>query len=124
MSLDFRKIFIGSAVSLAISVLFMCVLAVFVFFLNVSDRTTTMLIFVLSALAVFLGALLLAKNIPSRGLINGLILALIYFLVLSAVSFAVTGGISLNSTNLFRFLATLFAGMLGGILGINGKKDE
>lgn len=124
MSLDFRKIFIGSAVSLAISVLFMCVLAVFVFFLNVSDRTTTMLIFALSALAVFLGALLLAKNIPSRGLINGLILALIYFLVLSAVSFAVTGGISLNSTNLFRFLATLFAGMLGGILGINGKKDE
>lgn len=124
MSLDFRKIFIGSAVSLAISVLFMCVLAVFVFFLNVSDRTTTMLIFALSALAVFLGALLLAKNIPSRGLINGLILALIYFLVLSAISFAVTGEISLNSTNLFRFLATLFAGMLGGILGINGKKDE
>ena len=124
MSLDFRKIFIGSAVSLAISVLFMCVLAVFVFFLNVSDHTTTMLIFALSALAVFLGALLLAKNIPSRGLINGLILALIYFLVLSSVSFAVTGEISLNSTNLFRFLATLFAGMLGGILGINGKKDE
>lgn len=124
MSLDFRKIFIGSAVSLALSVLFMCVLAVFVFFLNVSDRTTSMLIFALSALAVFLGALFLAKNIPSRGMINGLLLAVIYFLVLSAVSVAVTGGISLNSTNLFRILATLFAGMLGGILGINGKKDE
>lgn len=124
MSLDFRKIFIGSAVSLALSVLFMCVLAVFVFFLNVSDRTTSMLIFALSALAVFLGALFLAKNIPSRGMINGLLLAVIYFLVLSAVSVAVTGEISLNSTNLFRILATLFAGMLGGILGINGKKDE
>ncbi len=121
MSLNFRKIFIGALISMALSVLFMCILAVFVFFLNVSDRTTSMLIFALSAIAVFLGALFLAKNIPSRGLLNGLLLAVIYFLALSAISLAVTGKISLDSTNLFRLLGTLLAGMLGGILGINNK---
>lgn len=124
MSLDFKKIFIGAGISLALSVLFMCVLAVFVFFLNVSDCTTSMLIFALSAVAVFIGALLLAKNISSRGLLNGLLLAVVYFLVLSAVSFAVTGGISLSSANLFRLAAILFAGMLGGVLGINGKAEQ
>ena len=124
MSLNFKKIFIGAGISLALSVLFMCVLAVFVFFLNVSDCTTSMLIFALSAVAVFIGALLLAKNISSRGLLNGLLLAVVYFLVLSAVSFAVTGGISLSSANLFRLAAILFAGMLGGVLGINGKAEQ
>ena len=122
MSLSFKKIFIGALLSLVLSIVFVCILAIFVFFLNIPDRTITMLIFALSAISVFAGAFLLAKNVSCRGLLNGLFLAAIYFLILSAVSFAICGGISLESTNLFRRVATLLAGMLGGILGINGKR--
>lgn len=106
-----------------LSIVFMCILAVFVYFLNIPDRTVTMLIFSLSVVSVFIGALVLAKNIPCKGLLNGLLLSVLYFAILFIASIAANGSISADACNIMRLAATLAAGMLGGILGINGKSE-
>lgn len=120
--MDFKKILKGVLISLVISILAMVILGIIVFFADISDRTVSTLIMFLSALSVFIGALILARNIDSRGLLNGLVLGGIYFLVLIAVSAAVCGSVSFEAGNLLRFVSALAAGMLGGVMGINSKK--
>ena len=122
--MNFKKIFIGTILSLIISFIFMCILAIVVYFANIQDRTVSQIVFALSALAVFLGAFFLARNIPGRGLLNGAILALCYFAVLLTVSVLVNGGVSVSVSNILRFLSTVMAGALGGILGINTSTKE
>lgn len=124
MSLDFKKIFTGVLFSVALSILFVCILAVFVFFLNISDRTISTLIFALSALSVFFGALILGRNISGGGLLHGLFLGVVYFLILSLISLAVSGKISFAPENLFRLTGTLLSGIAGGIFGINSQKNQ
>ncbi len=121
--ISFKKILKGVLFSLAVSVLMMLVLAAFVFFMNIPDRTVEMLVFALSAIAVFLGAFILAKNISSRGLLHGLLLAVLYFAVLAVVSVVINGSVSFSVQNIMRMVSVLSSGMLGGVMGINTKRE-
>lgn len=122
--MSIKKIFTGTFLSLLISLVLVCVLAVVVYFSNISDRTVSGVIFVISCLSVFLGALILAKNITSRGLLNGLALGGVYFVILLVVSLLVNGGVALSFSNILRLLSILASGGLGGVLGINTNKER
>lgn len=122
--MSFKKIFVGTFLSLIISLIFMCILAIAVYFANIQDRTISSVILVLSAISVFCGAFFLARSISERGLLNGLILAGLYFAVLAIISVLVNGSISLSLSNFLRLLSSLSAGALGGILGINTGADR
>lgn len=119
MSLNFKRIFKSTILSVALSVVFVCILTVFVFFMNISDRTVSMLVFALTCLSAFIGAFALGKGISGGGLLHGLLLSVVYVLILSAISLVVTGEISFNTSNLFRIFGIILSGILGGILGIN-----
>lgn len=117
--MDFKKIIKGTAVSLLISLIFVVILAVVVYFSNVQERTIGAMIFGVTAISVFLGAYFLARNIESAGLLNGLALAGCYFAVILTLSLAVNGGVSLSASNFLRLLSCIASGCLGGVLGIN-----
>ena len=122
--MNIKKILIGTFFAVVISFILICLLAVVVHFSNIGDRTISAIIFGISVLSVFAGSLFMAKNIDSKGLLHGLLLAFCYFLVLAVISFATNGRISLTASNFLRFFATLAAGILGGVLGINTKKAD
>ena len=122
--MSIKKIFTGTLLSLLISFILVFILAVVVYFSNVSDRVVTSAIFAVSCLSVFLGALILAKNIESRGLLNGLMLSGVYFAILFVVSLLANGSVALSFGNILRLLSILASGSLGGILGINTKKER
>jgi len=119
-----KKIFIGTFLSLLISLILVCILAVVVYFSNISDRTISRVIFWVSCLSVFVGAIILAKNIESRGLLNGLLVAGVYFAILLVVSMLANGKVALSMGNILRLLSILASGGLGGVLGINTKKER
>lgn len=120
--LNFVKITKCVLLSLAASVFFTLILSTVVFFADVSDRTASALGLAASVLSVFIGALILSKKIDSRGLLHGLILGAVYFLILLTASFAVRGAVSFDSKNILRCVSLLAGGMLGGVTGINSKK--
>ena len=122
--MSIKKIFTGTFLSLLISLILVAILAVVVYFSNISDRAVTSVIFAISCLSVFFGALILAKNIESRGLLNGLILSGVYFAILFVVSLLANGSVALSFGNILRLLSILATGSLGGILGINTKKER
>ena len=115
--MSIKKIFTGTFLSLLVSLML-------VYFSNISDRTVSAVIFAISCLSVFFGALILARNITSRGLLNGLVLSGMYFAVLLLLSLLVNGGVTLSMSNLLRLFAILASGGLGGVLGINTNKER
>lgn len=121
MGLNFKKIIKAVLLSLVISIILTVALSVVVYFADLSDRTISTLILIISALSVFLGAIILSKNIENRGLLNGLLLALAYFAILAGVSL-LTGGIAIDKSNILRLVSTLAGGIAGGVLGINTKR--
>ena len=110
--------------ALVLSIILTAIAAVFVCFMNVSDRTVANLIFAVSAVSVLAAAFVLAKNSEQRGLLNGLLLGIGYFAVLAVLSLIINGGVEFGSQLFLRCFATLAAGMLGGVLGINATSTK
>lgn len=122
--MNIKKIFIGTFLSLLISLVLIFVLAIVVYFSNITERTVSSVIFAVSVVSVFFGAFILAKNITSRGLLNGLVLAGVYFAVIFLISLLVNGTVTPSVNNFLRLLSILAAGSLGGVLGINTNKER
>lgn len=122
--MNFKKIIKGVVLAFLISIVLICILAAIVYFSDIQDRTVSTLTLAISAVSVAFGAYFLAQNISGGGLINGLMLALIYFAVLLLISILVNGSISFSQSNFLRLFAQLVAGALGGVLGINTAHKE
>lgn len=75
---------------------------------------------VIACAAVFLGGLLSSMLLKERGLINGVIVAVIFSVILFGVSIFVFET-ELGLSALTKFAAILMSGILGGILGVNRK---
>lgn len=118
-NINFKKIIIGAAVSVVLSIILLLLLTLAVYFGDLSDSTVSGLVLLVSVISVICGAFILARNISGGGLVNGLILGILYFLIILGVSACVNGSPSLSFQNLTRFLIILASGMLGGVVGIN-----
>ena len=122
-TLNAKNILKATLLSLIISMIFIAVLAVIACFFDISDSVIANMIFIISAVSVLTGAFILAKNAEQKGLLNGLLLGAGYFLVILAASLLMNGRVTFNSHNLLRCFSIIASGMLGGVLGINTKKQ-
>lgn len=116
---ELKKILKCVLLSFVMTVLLGGILAFFVYFWQMEEPTVKMINFAITVVSVLLGSFVLAKNIEKKGLLNGLIMAVIYFAVILIASFIINGKISFKTTDLTRLVTLSAAGMLGGILGIN-----
>lgn len=95
------------------------------YYFNVtSDKLNTILLYCISILAIFIGALKLAKEVKYKGIVTGLIYFTCFFVAmvfLSLIIFKVNLGIK----NIIYYLILLIFSLLGGILGknLNEKTD-
>ena len=121
-NLNFRKILIGAGISFLLSLVLIALLTVLVYFGDFDDSTVSVFVLVLSMLSVFAGAFILARNITGGGLVNGLVLGVIYCLVLTIASYLIGGSVIFDFSNITRIAVILASAMLGGVLGINSKE--
>ena len=106
-------------VSVIITVILCAVFSVMVYFLNIEESTARTVVFGIMIFSVLASAFLLAKSKRRAGLVNGLLMSVVYFLVLMIISAVVKGKISFGMNGFLRFVVLAAAGMLGGILGVN-----
>ena len=77
---------------------------------------------ILEALGVFAGSFTALKIIKSGGLLNGIILGFIIFLIIFA-SGMIASTDTLSQNTLIKLVCSLVAGAVGGLAGVNtGKK--
>ncbi|MCR4692436.1 MAG: TIGR04086 family membrane protein [Firmicutes bacterium] len=116
---EFSKISKCVLLSLIVTVILCGIFALAVYLWQIEESTARIVVFAFMIVSVLFGAFVLAKNLEHSGLLNGLIMAFGYFLVISILSFAAGKGISLGVRDITRFVTITAAGMLGGVLGIN-----
>ena len=116
---EFKKVLKCVLLSFVMTVILAGILAFFVYFWQIEDTTAMVIAFVIMILSVLFGSFVLAKNLDSNGLLNGLLMASIYFLAVFLTASVMNGKLKISAADITRLVTLSAAGMLGGILGIN-----
>jgi len=116
---EFSKISKCVLLSFILTIILCGLFAAAVCLWQIDEGTARIVIFAIMIVSVLFGAFVLAKNLEHSGLLNGLIMALVYFGVILLMSFILNGRIFVGIRDLTRLITISASGMLGGILGIN-----
>ena len=80
----------------------------------ISITTTNILTNIMSILLFFIASIILGMKIKKKGLINGIILSLIYISLNLIIGFNFT-----NYISVIKFISKIFVIILGAIIGVN-----
>ena len=117
-----KNVIKGTIISIVTTLLLFLVFAAILTYTNISETTIFPVIVVITGISILLGSSLGNIKIRKNGLLNGGLIGLIYMLVLYFISSCFIGDFSLNSNSFILIIAAIFAGMLGGIIGVNISK--
>lgn len=93
------------------------ILALLLYKIDLDEQKVTMGIIATYVVSTFAGGFIMGKLVEEQKFVWGLILGVIYFLLLFAVSFAVNHQLQSNGTNLVTtLLLCAGGGMLGGMV--------
>lgn len=116
-----RTILIGAASALAVTLLLMCAICgVMLFVSSVPYDLMPYIMLIADAGGVFFGGYLAASMNKSKGLIMGLMIGLIQFVILFVAGLST--GDTIGLITFIKLAVLLIFGMLGGIKGVNRKE--
>lgn len=93
------------------------------YYLNItSDKLNTIFLYSTSILAIFIGALKLAKNVKYKGIVTGLIYFTCFFIVMVFLSLVIFKT-NIEIKNIIFYFILLIFSLLGGILGKNTSEE-
>lgn len=124
---DFRsnlKNYIIGLVLGSVSTLLLMLLCAFIIVFAELDRAMSEpLATVCVAIGTVIAAFYSSYKIGNKGFVTGLIIAIIFFMIITAISLLIDGsGFSLNSV--FHLVIILLSGLIGGVLGVNRKTNK
>lgn len=121
MSKKIRAVILSTLAAMATALALLMMLSLLLSKLDTLPKSALpVLTTVIACAAVFLGGLLSSLLLKERGLINGVIVAVIFSVILFVVSIFVFET-ELGLSALTKFAAILMSGILGGILGVYRK---
>jgi putative membrane protein, TIGR04086 family len=115
------KILKGSAISIIITLIGLLIYSIILSYTSVAETTMPVTIIIISAISILIGSTLSTSNIKKNGIINGMLVGLIYITVIYLLSSIVTGNFLLNITSIIMIITSVLTGALGGIIGVNKK---
>ena len=86
---------------------------------NISEKLLGLMLFVTSALSVFMSSLFMTRKIERAGLIYGTLNGLGYFLVILVAAICFSGKFTPSTQSITMLIGSILSGALGGIIGIN-----
>ena len=104
-------------ISYIITAVFLLILALLLYKLELNEQKVTMGIVVVYVLSTFAGGFLMGKLVGERKFLWGFMLGTMYFLVLFGISLAVDQNLNRNGMNLVTTMVLCSGGgMLGGMV--------
>lgn len=115
--LSLKGILRGLVVSVLMTVFFILLISVVLYFSNISEKYLNVAVYVLTALSVVTGSVICAKISESKILLNCLCCSALFLLVLIAVSLIKNANIYFNTHFLIMSVSVFVCGILGAIIG-------
>ena len=115
--LSLRGILRGLIVSVLMTVFFLLLISVILYFSNISEKYLNVAVYVLTALSVVTGSVICAKISESKILLNCLCCSALFLLALIALSLIKNANIYFNMHFLIMSVSVFVCGILGAIIG-------
>ena len=119
---NIRKIFIGTGIAFIITLISLLIISIILTFTNVSENIITVSVIIISALSIFIGSIISATKLNKNGILNGSIVGAIYMITIYLLSSIFVSGFNMNIQAILMIVISIFAGMIGGIIGVNMHK--
>ena len=102
-----------------ITLLLLFIFAVLLTYTNIAESVIKPVIIIVTAISILIGSSLSTLKIKKNGLLNGAIVGFIYIFSLYIISSITGSGFNLNIISIIMLVASVVAGMVGGIIGVN-----
>ena len=111
----------GSGISIVITLVLLLIYSALLTYTNLNENTMPIFIIAITAISILVGSLISSLNIRKNGLTNGALVGLIYIFIIYLLSSIIGQNFSLNIYSIIMSIASVMAGAIGGIIGVNIK---
>lgn len=111
----------GIVTSVIITLVLLFIFSVLLTYTDVKESTIPTVTIIITAISIFVGSSISTIKLNKNGLLNGGTIGFIYVFLLYIISSIVQTGFSLNMYSIVMIIASIIAGMIGGIMGVNIK---
>ena len=113
----------GLLISISITLVLILLFAILIRYFNIPDNIIFPINQVIKVISLIVGIMFILKKQPQNGLIKGVIVGFLYY-VLSFIIFSILqGNIAFNLNNLWDLLLTSLMGGLIGLIAVNLYKN-
>lgn len=111
----------GVIIAIIASMFFLLIFSAILTYTKIPESATNPVIIVITAISILIASQLSTRKIKKNGIVNGGIIGGIYIIALYLISSIVTGNFSLGINAIIMIIASIIAGMVGGVVGVNAK---
>lgn len=109
----------GVIISIIFTLIFLFIFSIILTYTNVSEKFTTPVIIVLTAISIFIGSSIGNLKMKKSGLLNGALIGGIYLLCIYLLSGIINHNFELTRQSAIIIVSGMACGMFGGIIGVN-----
>ncbi len=102
---------------------FIFLFALVMYFTEMGFEYSAVFATVSAAVGCFFGGFYAAKKIGQKGLLNGAIIGIITFAIITLISLIVDDG-ALTVNTLFHFIIFMLSAIIGGVIGVNKGQNK
>ncbi|NLC87335.1 MAG: TIGR04086 family membrane protein [Clostridiaceae bacterium] len=113
------RILKGSITSIILTLILLFVFSIILTYTSVQENTINPVIIIITAISILVGSSISTLKIKKNGLLNGALVGIIYIFTIYIISSIAGAGFSINLSTIIMIIASIIAGMLGGIIGVN-----
>lgn len=113
---------VGAVLGVLATLVTMLVFSAVLLFINIDRAYAVPFATISLAIGSFIASRYTAKKIEDKGYLIGIIIGLVVFVVITALSLILGNGFSLNT--LFHFIIIMLSSLVGGIMGVNSNKHK
>lgn len=113
----------GTIIAILISIVLVFIMSVILTISNISESVIPISVIVISSIGILVGSIISAINLKKNGLLNGGIVGLLYIITIYLLSSIIILDFSLNIKTLIMIIVSIVIGMIGGIIGVNIRKN-
>lgn len=119
--MEISKILRGIVTALVVTLVVIILASAAAYFIQPDEGIINCVLFVGGALGVFLGAYPVARSVSGKILVHCIFVGIGYLAVITCLSLGVNKIITFNVHFWTIIASTVFAALLGGVLGVRGR---
>ena len=113
---------VGAILGVTATILTMLIFSAVLLFFNIDRAYAAPFATISLAVGSFIASRYTAKKIGDKGYLVGLIIGVVVFVLITALSLILGNNLSLNT--LFHFIIIMLSAVVGGIMGVNQDKHK